>query len=51
MRRIFLWSKIHRATVLEEEEIRQHEPHVVLVGDGNRIRSQSREIIAGTHVG
>lgn len=36
---------------LEEEEIRRHEPHVVLVGDGNRIRSQSREIIAGTRVG
>ncbi len=36
---------------LEEEEIRRHQPHVVLVGEGNRIRSQSREIIAGTRVG
>ena len=36
---------------LEEEEIRSHQPHVVLLGDGNRIRSQSREIIAGTRVG
>ncbi len=36
---------------LEEEEIHSHQPHVVLLGDGNRIRSQSREIIAGTRVG
>jgi len=35
---------------LEEEEIRRHEPYVVLLGEGNRIRSQSRAIIAGTRV-
>ena len=35
---------------MDEEEIRRHQPYVVLVGDGNRIRSQSRDIIAGTRV-
>ena len=35
---------------LEEEEIQRHEPYVVLLGEGNRIRSQSRVIIAGTRV-
>jgi aspartate 1-decarboxylase len=35
---------------LEEEEIQRHEPYVVLLGEGNRIHSQSRAIIAGTRV-
>lgn len=35
---------------LEEKDIQRHQPHVVLLGEGNRIRSQSREIIAGTRV-
>jgi aspartate 1-decarboxylase len=38
-------------TELESEEIERHEPYVVLVGEANRIRSESREIIAGTRVG
>ena len=37
-------------TELEPEEIAGHEPYVVLVSDANRIRSQSRAILAGTRV-
>jgi aspartate 1-decarboxylase len=36
---------------LDEAEIEDHRPWVVLLGDGNRIESRSREIIAGTRVG
>ncbi len=36
---------------LEESEIENHAPLVILVGEKNRVRSLSREVIAGTRVG
>ncbi len=36
---------------LEEAEIENHAPLVILIGKENRIRSRSREIHAGTRVG
>ena len=36
---------------LEESEIEDHAPLVILIGKENRIRSRSREIHAGTRVG
>jgi len=37
-------------TELESVEIEAHSPWVVLIGEGNRIKKRSREIIAGTRV-
>lgn len=36
---------------LEEAEIAAHAPWVVLVDQANRVKKQSREIVAGTRVG
>jgi aspartate 1-decarboxylase len=35
---------------LDDAEIEQHAPTVILVGESNRIRKRSREIIHGTRV-
>jgi len=37
-------------TELDDAEIEHHAPTVILVGEKNRIRKKSREIIAGTRV-
>lgn len=37
-------------TELEPAEIEAHAPWIVLVGEGNRVKKRSREVIAGTRV-
>ena len=36
---------------LSESEIAEHAPWVILVDSGNRIREESRQVLAGTRVG